>query len=131
MDGKNAQSDRIVKKAPEFSVFSAMNEAERSLLAKQLWTIGDDNRLRLLALLPNCPDSDDPINVSRLAEELSLSQPTVSNHLARLRTLGIVSHRRSGRKVHYCINQTIANSILGRLCEALKTRKPPPPRTQG
>lgn len=101
-----------------------MNENERSLLAKQLWTIGDENRLRLLALLPNCPDAEEPVHVSRLAEELSLSQPTVSNHLARLRTLGIVSHRRRGRKVHYCIDQTTANSILGRLCEALKTREP-------
>ncbi|MCC5807413.1 MAG: winged helix-turn-helix transcriptional regulator [Opitutales bacterium] len=100
-----------------------MSDSDRDLLAKQLWTIGDQNRLRLLALLPHCPDTKDPISVSRLAAELNLSQPTVSNHLARLRTLGIVRHRRLGREVHYCIDQNIARTILSRLEDALKTRE--------
>ena len=91
------------------------------MLAKQLWTIGDSNRLRLLKLLPSCPDRKDPMNVSKLAAELGLSQPTVSNHLARLRTLGIVHHQRKSRDVFYCIDQQVAARILKHLAKALKT----------
>ncbi len=108
-----------------------MNESDRDLLAKQLWTIGDQSRLRLLALLPHCPEAGEPISVSRLASALNLSQPTVSNHLARLRTLGIVRHRRLGREVHYCIDQAVAQTILSRLEEALKTRETPSRKGRG
>lgn len=90
------------------------------LLARQLWTIGDVNRLRLLALLPLEPDCSNHKNVSALAEALNLSQPTVSNHLARLRTLGIVKCRKMCRDVHYWIDPEMAEAILGDLQAALR-----------
>jgi len=89
------------------------------LLAKQLWTIGDVNRLRLLALLPSEPDCCKHLNVSQIAEELGLSQPTVSNHLARLRTLGIVRCKKMCRDVHYWIDPEVRDAILKDLKEAL------------
>ncbi len=88
-------------------------------LARRLWTIGDVNRLRLLALLPTEPDCEHHRNVSQLADELGLSQPTVSNHLARLRTLGIVKCRRMCRDVHYWIDREMAEQIVRDLEEAL------------
>lgn len=94
-------------------------------LARQLWTIGDVNRLRLLALLPTEPDCKRHRNVSALAEELGLSQPTVSNHLARLRTLGIVKCRKMCRDVHYWIDLEMAASILEDLGEALRVQDTP------
>lgn len=90
------------------------------LLARQLWTIGDVNRLRLLALLPTHPDCSNHKNVSELAEALNLSQPTVSNHLARLRTLGIVKCRKMCRDVHYWIDPTMAEEIVADLQDALQ-----------
>lgn len=89
-------------------------------LARQLWTIGDVNRLRLLALLPTVPDCSNHKNVSELAEALGLTQPTVSNHLARLRTLGIVKCRKMCRDVHYWIDAKQAESIIHDLREALQ-----------
>lgn len=94
----------------------------RELLAKRLWTIGDDIRLCLLSLLPTSDAADPAMNVSQLAESLGLTQPTVSNHLARLRTLGIVRHRRAGRDVFYWIDAEVAESILVDLGKALKTQ---------
>lgn len=96
----------------------------RELLAKRLWTIGDDVRLCLLSLLPASESASPAMNVSQLAGTLGLSQPTVSNHLARLRTLGIVRHRRVGRDVFYWIDAGAAESILEDLRRALKTQGP-------
>lgn len=94
-------------------------------LARQLWTIGDVNRLRLLALLPTAADCKQHRNVSTLAEILGLSQPTVSNHLARLRTLGIVKCRKMCRDVHYWIDLDMAAEIARGLEAALHVTPPP------
>ena len=93
---------------------------EVDTLARQLWTIGDATRLRILAMLPTAPDCQHRANVSQLAEALGLSQPTVSNHLARLRTLGIVKHSRICRDVYYWIDPDLAEEIVENLRSALK-----------
>ena len=95
-------------------------------LARQLWTIGDVNRLRLLALLPTEPSCGKPLNVSALAAELGLSQPTVSNHLARLRTLGIVKCRKICRDVHYWIDPEMASDVVEGLRDALQVERAKP-----
>ena len=89
-------------------------------LARCLWTVGDTTRLRLLELLPSSPDCSQGKNVSQLAEDLKLTQSTVSNHLARLRTLGIVRHTRQCRDVYYWIDPEKAAEITHHLRRALK-----------
>lgn len=92
-------------------------------LARCLWTIGDLTRLQLLARLPVTADCEHGQNVSRLAEELGLTQSTVSSHLARLRTLGIVRPTRKCRDVYYHIDEARAGQIVEDLHRALKLRK--------
>lgn len=89
-------------------------------LARCLWTIGDTTRLQILRLLPTSPDCRHAKNVSRLAGELGLTQSTVSNHLARLRTLGIVRHTKQCRDVYYWIDSERAGEIERQLRIALK-----------
>ena len=89
-------------------------------LARCLWTIGDLTRLRILGLLPSSPDCQKGKNVSQIAEELDLQQSTVSNHLARMRTLGIVRHTKKCRDVYYWIDPERAEQIEGQLRRALK-----------
>ena len=91
-------------------------------LARCLWTIGDVTRLRILELLPATPDCCQGKNVSQLAEELSLTQSTISNHLARLRTLGIVRHTKQCRDVFYWIDPERAEQIEEQLQVALKLK---------
>jgi ArsR family transcriptional regulator len=43
--------------------------------------------------------SDKPRNVSELADELGISQPTASRHLNLLRERGLVTARREGQSV--------------------------------
>lgn len=64
--------------------------------AKLCKALADSNRILLLYTLFSAPS-----NVSDLAEELDLAQPTVSRHLKVLRESGLVSRRREGHSVIY------------------------------
>ena len=101
---------------------TAKEAIEEEDLARCLWTIGDVTRLRILELLPTNPDCSGGKNVSQLAEELELTQSTISNHLARLRTLGIVRHTRQCRDVYYWIDPERAEQIERQLQKALKLK---------
>lgn len=89
-------------------------------LARWLWTIGDVTRLRILEMLPTTPECCEGKNVSQIAEHLGLTQSTVSNHLARLRTLGIVRHTKQCRDVYYWIDPERADEVIDQLQQALK-----------
>jgi DNA-binding transcriptional ArsR family regulator len=54
----------------------------------------DPTRLRLLWLL-----SGDELDVSTLADRLGVARPAVSQHLAKLRLVGLITQRRDGRRV--------------------------------
>ncbi|MEJ2869390.1 metalloregulator ArsR/SmtB family transcription factor [Actinomycetospora sp. OC33-EN08] len=56
--------------------------------------LADPTRLRLLWLL--CGEE---LDVSSLAERLGVARPAVSQHLAKLRLVGLITQRREGRRV--------------------------------
>jgi len=60
--------------------------------------LADATRLRLLNLM-----ADQEVCVCYFVEILKLPQPTISRHLAYLRRVGVVSARRDGKWMHYCI----------------------------
>jgi DNA-binding transcriptional ArsR family regulator len=66
------------------------------LQAEILKTLASPRRLEILHRL-----SEGACEVSRLAEELGASQPNISQHLAVLRTAGLVDAERDGRGVRY------------------------------
>jgi DNA-binding transcriptional ArsR family regulator len=66
------------------------------LQAEVLKTLSSPRRLELLHLL-----ADGPREVGRLAIDLHMSQPNVSQHLAVLRTAGLVEVERDGREARY------------------------------
>ena len=66
------------------------------LQAEVLKTLASPRRLNILHELAR-----GPMEVGRLAETIGASQPSVSQHLAVLRTAGIVVAERDGREVRY------------------------------
>ena len=66
------------------------------LQAEILKTLASPRRLNILHELAR-----GPMEVGRLAEAIGASQPSVSQHLAVLRTAGIVEAERDGREVRY------------------------------
>ncbi len=67
-----------------------------SLQAEVLKTLASPRRLEILHRL-----AEGPCEVGRLADELGLTQPNVSQHLAVLRSSGVVEAERDGREVRY------------------------------
>ena len=85
------------------------------LLARQLKALSDRVRLRILALLPTKNRCPDVYNVSELATELRLSQPTVSHHLAILKRAGIVKSEKMCRDVYHWIDRTTLSDVRRRI----------------
>ncbi len=54
----------------------------------------------------------DSCNVTAMQNCLQLSQSTVSQHLGRLRDMGIISSERRGTEVHYSINSKEAADVI-------------------
>lgn len=67
-----------------------------ALQADVLKTLASPRRLEIIHRL-----AEGPRDVTRLAEELGISQPNASQHLAVMRTAGIVEAERNGREVIY------------------------------
>ena len=68
-----------------------------ALQASILKTIASPRRLEMIHLL----GETGPMEVRRLAEHFEMPQPTVSQHLAALRSAGLVEAVRTGRQVRY------------------------------
>ncbi len=69
--------------------------ARGDLIAKYFRTLSDPTRLKIVELLRK----EGEMTVGELAARLGVSQPGVSNHLARLRWCGFVGTRRAHRTV--------------------------------
>jgi ArsR family transcriptional regulator len=72
-------------------------------ILKSVSLIADPTRVRMLLLLKN-----EELSVAELQEVLSLPQSNISAQLARLRTAGLVSDRRSGKNRLYRLEEPAA-----------------------
>lgn len=85
------------------------------LQAEILKTLASPRRLQILHRL-----AAGACEVGRLAAELELSQPNVSQHLAVLRTNGLVEAERDGREVRYRLadpDVMVACNLMRRVLE--------------
>ena len=77
--------------------------------------IGDPTRRRILELL-----STGDLSVGALTAELGISQPSVSQHLAVLREVGLVEATRSGTSSIYRLRTDPLSEVTGWI-DALRT----------
>ncbi|HLX34842.1 MAG TPA: metalloregulator ArsR/SmtB family transcription factor [Candidatus Limnocylindrales bacterium] len=85
------------------------------LQATVLRALANPTRLEILHLL-----ADSPVGVGRLAASLAVSQPNVSQHLAVLRTTGLVDVDRGGREASYRLadpDVLVACALMRRVLE--------------
>ena len=73
----------------------AMDDVTK-LQAEVLKVLANPIRLEILHRL-----ADGPLEVGRLAEAIGTSQPNASQHLAVLRSSGLVEAQRNGREIRY------------------------------
>ena len=82
---------------PEAKQDKSLNLSERlSAVAFVVKSLTDENRLRILLSLSNGKKT-----VSKIVDEVNLSQSLVSHHLKELRRFLVVKDQRKGLFVHY------------------------------
>lgn len=85
-------------------------ESRAADAAALLSAIGNSNRLMVLC---NLMDAELPVQV--LANRVGMNQSALSQQLAKLRALKLVSTRRDGRTIYYRMASEKASRILGTL----------------
>ena len=86
-----------------------MTNPDPVLFAKAL---ADETRQKIM-LLCCC----EWLSVTEIVEQLNVTQPTVSHHLAILRKAGLVEVREEGKQTFYTLNQGKITACCGRLME--------------
>ena len=83
--------------------------------------IADRTRIRILKILADEPE----LNVRNLCQRLRQSQPSVSHHLAQMRSVGLVSLRRDGKNNYYCLQPGRLMQFLSALAHLGLFASPP------
>lgn len=96
-------------------------EAKAAEAARLLRMLANENRLLLLCHLA---DGEWPVNA--LAGRLGLSQPALSQHLARLRADGLVTTRRAAQQVFYRVADPRVAALLATLRDIFCPEEPLP-----
>ncbi|WP_416148894.1 ArsR/SmtB family transcription factor [Salipaludibacillus sp. HK11] len=75
--------------------------------SKILKLLGDKTRLTIVSYLIH-----DECCVCELVELIKMSQPSISQHVAKLKNLGLVQERRQGQWIFYRVNTESTNYPL-------------------
>ena len=70
--------------------------------------LADPTRRRILELL-----RDGDLTAGELAEHFDISKPSLSHHLATLKSAGLVSDERRGQNIVYSLNSTVMQDLIG------------------
>jgi len=114
-----------------------IGRAEAEQIARNLKAMADPTRVQILALIVDAPAGRRP--VTELADQLGLTQPTVSHHLRLMTAEGLLERVQEGRQVWYSVvpsrvgevfdsvhadpvAATVASAVLDRIATDLATR---------
>ncbi|MDT8859541.1 metalloregulator ArsR/SmtB family transcription factor [Alkalihalobacillus sp. MEB130] len=89
-----------------------ISTVEVDTAAKVLKLLGDKTRLTMMAML-----SEDECCVCEFVELFQMSQPSISQHLRKLKDIGLVEEKRKGQWIFYRMNKnhetfTLVDSLL-------------------
>lgn len=101
-------------------------ETREAALARLGRALADPTRCRILIAL-----LDGPGYPARLAEQLGLTRPNVSNHLACLRGCGLVVAAYQGRQVRYELADPHLKRAIGELVDVVLAVEPQPECVDG
>jgi ArsR family transcriptional regulator len=80
-------------------MMNSVKNTEEENIAEIMKAIGDKNRLHILSLLRM-----QELCVCEITSMCNLSQSNVSQHLAKLRSAGLVKERRNAQWIYYSLN---------------------------
>ncbi|MDP3317109.1 MAG: metalloregulator ArsR/SmtB family transcription factor [Devosia sp.] len=91
----------MIKMEPQ--LLAQRSDAAANLLA----AMANQSRLMILCHLLN-----EELTVGQLAERVGLNQSPLSQHLSKLRALGLVKTRREGQSIHYRLASPEVEAVL-------------------
>lgn len=96
------------------TLFDSLDNSVQSFKA-----LGDENRLRMVALLCN-----GELCVCDIMAVLDLPQSTASRHLAYLKNSALVNSRRRGKWIYYQLSKGFQDSIVAELVKNVVSELP-------
>jgi ArsR family transcriptional regulator, arsenate/arsenite/antimonite-responsive transcriptional repressor len=93
----------------------SLSDAEAEATARLFKALADPHRVKIVNLLATSPE---PVCVCEFTGPLNLSQPTVSHHLKKLVTAGLLDRQQRGVWAYYSLNR----DALGRLAAVADLR---------
>ena len=87
---------------------AGMSSADAATTAEVFKALADPNRIRIVNLLAN---TEGPVCVCDLTPQLGLSQPTVSFHLKKLATAGLLRREQRGVWAYYSIDRSALDRL--------------------
>lgn len=60
-----------------------------------------------------------PVSAGDLADDFTVSKPTMSRHFAQLKDAGLISQERQGTSIQYRLNMSVAEEVLTLVMAAL------------
>jgi DNA-binding transcriptional ArsR family regulator len=113
-------ADRRRPEAPPAATLAPdLMQAHAADAAQFLKALGNEQRLMIL-----CHLLDGPLSVGELNQRVTLSQSALSQHLALLRELGLVSTRREAQTIHYSLPDGPVIRMMALLQEIYCPREP-------
>jgi ArsR family transcriptional regulator len=90
--------------------------------------LGDPARLRIVEMLAEGGEQC----VCRIVEDLGMSQPVVSHHLAKLRYAGLIRAKKRGQWVDYSLDMDVLDggllAFVQQLVDKARSEKPAEPK---
>lgn len=80
------------------TVSAALDEHTAAHVAELFRSFSDTSRVRIVSVLVN-----GKMNVSALAQLVGISESAVSHHMRGLRQMRLVTSRKEGKEVYYCV----------------------------
>ncbi|KPQ12109.1 MAG: ArsR family transcriptional regulator [Saliniramus fredricksonii] len=105
-DGDMAANPCVHVKASDLQTL----EPKADMVAQLLTALGHSKRLMAM-----CRMMDEEVSVGTLAESVGLGQSALSQHLSKLRALGLVTTRREGQTIYYRLASEEARELIGTL----------------
>lgn len=96
MSDSEEKALQAIGQSASVGMILSMEKAQR--MAEFFGVLGDPNRWRILSAL-----ASQELPVGKLAEAVEMSESAVSHQLRVLRTMRLVSYRKRGRNVYYCL----------------------------
>ena len=87
---------------------AGMSSEDAATTAEVFKALADPNRIRIVNLLAN---TEGPVCVCDLTPQLGLSQPTVSFHLKKLATAGLLRREQRGVWAYYSIDRSALDRL--------------------